>query len=205
MKEINTVEEIIKNNCSLEKYYREDTEKLGWEYTDVLYSFMGVYVIGLNVFYKKNFECSGLIIRPIPRNNNRQRAYSYEFIKNHYCEYHKLNELDEMKEFIKVYQTIGNIIPIWPGGNVHRGQSQCYDIPDIYFNKEKIKQYSDSFFYTFFKDNNFLDEIKKGKYSKTKVEDFLEFKEDEYKDFLKHIVNIIQNRNKLINKYLKRK
>lgn len=169
MTEISSVEEILKSKVSLEKHFQKKTDKLGWDYTDVLYSFLGVYTIGLNVFNKQNFECTGIIIRPKPRENNRQQAYNYEFISAHYNQLNKdLNGLKEMKEFIEVYQTIGNIIPIWPGGNVHRGQNQCYDIPDIYFNKKTIKKYSEKFFNTFVKDNNFLDDIIEGPYSKKK-------------------------------------
>lgn len=92
--------------------------------------------------------CTGLIIRPKPRENNRQQAYNYEFILAHYNQLNKdLNKLKEMKEFIEVYQTIGNIIPMWPEGNVHRGQNQCYDIQDIYFNKETTKNILKIFLY----------------------------------------------------------
>lgn len=205
MNEISSVEEILISKVSLEKHFRKKTNKLGWDYTDVLYSFLGVYTIGLNVFNEQDFECKGIIIRPKPRENKRKQAYNYEFILANYNKLNKdLNELEEMKEFIKVYQTIGNVIPIWPGGNVHRGQYQCYDIPDIYFNDEIIKKYSKNFFDTFVKDNNFLDDIMNGPYSQKKVGDFLVFKESGYKKFLTHIVKIIKKRNQLVEKYLEK-
>lgn len=44
-----------------------------------------------------------------------------------------------LQKLIDKYETIGNVIPVWPGANVHRGQFGCYDCPDIYFNDEKSK------------------------------------------------------------------
>lgn len=37
----------------VEKKFEKETKKLGWEYTDVLYSFLGIYVIGLYAFDKE--------------------------------------------------------------------------------------------------------------------------------------------------------
>lgn len=202
MYEISTLEEMINKNFSLEKYHKKNTDKLKWGYTDVLYSFRGVYIIGVNVFHKDKVECCGLQIKPKTRTNNRQLAYSKEFITNHYCDFDKLNELTELSEFIKVYSKLGNIIPIWPGGNEHRGKSQCYDIPDVYFNKDGINGYSDNFINTFLKyENVYLNKVINGKYSNVKIEEFLKFKELEYTDFLKHIVKVINERSALIEKW----
>ncbi|WP_346866664.1 MULTISPECIES: hypothetical protein [unclassified Clostridium] len=206
MEEINLVEKMIHKKFSLEQYHKEYADKLEWGYTDVLYSFLGVYVIGVNVFHKDKVECCGLQIKPKIRTNNRQLAYSYKFIKEHYCDYDKLNELAELNEFIEVYFKVGNIIPIWPGGNEHRGKSQCYDIPDIYFNKDEIKEYSNNFFNTFLKYKNFyLNDFINNKYSNIKIEDFLKFNELEYTDFLRHIVEVINKRSELIEKWVKEK
>lgn len=38
----------------VEKKLEKETKILGWEYTDVLYSFLGVYVVGLYAFDKEN-------------------------------------------------------------------------------------------------------------------------------------------------------
>ncbi len=200
---------MINNTINLEKKYKGITDKLGWQYTDVLYSFLGIYVLGLYVFYNDNtkenvrykFEKQGSIIKPTQTQNNRQLAYSRKFIKEEYEQYKKLNELEELKNFISVYQSIGNIIPTWPGGNSHRGQNKCYDIPDVYFNKEKIKKYTNNFFEVLCENKNFyLDKVLHSKYEK--IEDILSFNEDEYKTFLKYIINVIEEREKLINEWL---
>lgn len=207
MEKINTVDEMIKMNLSLEQYHKTCTDYLEWRYTDVLYSFLGVYVLGVNVFYKDKVECRGKQIKPLHNKegtNKRQLAYSINFIKKSYYEYEKLNELPKLKEFINVYFEIGNVIPIWPGGNEHRGKSQCYDIPDVYFNKDEIKEYSNNFFNTFLKNKNFfLDEVLNGKYSNIKVEEYLGFDESKYKEFLGHIVDVINTRSKLIEGWKK--
>lgn len=203
MEDISTVKEMMHKRLSLEQNYKKYTDKLKWGYTDVLYSFLGVYVIGLNVFYKDKVECCGLQIKPKKRTNNRQIAYSYKFIEKHYCDYDKLNKLTELSEFIKVYFKVGNIIPVWPGGNEHRGKSQCYDIPDVYFNKDNIKEYSNNFFNTYLMyKNSYLNEVINDKLSNIKIEDFLNFNESEYKDFLKHIVTIINKRSELIERWV---
>ena len=41
------VNEFVKKKKNVEKDFKNKTELLGWEYTDVLYSFLGIYVIGL--------------------------------------------------------------------------------------------------------------------------------------------------------------
>lgn len=198
-----TVNDMMNLPFSIEKYHEESTRDLIWGYTDVLYSFLGIYVIGLKTFYKNDFECSGVQIKPKRReNNNRQIAYSNTFIKRNYSSYDKLNNLDELTKFIEVYSNIGNIIPIWPGGNEHRGKSQCYDIPDIYFNGDNIKGYSDNFFNTYLKYKNvYLIEVLESRY--TKIEEIIGFNEEEYKEFLKYIVDVINNRTVSIKDWLK--
>lgn len=196
------VGKVIHTKFTLEKDYCNITSKLNWIYTDVLYSFQGVYVIGLNVFHKENFECHGTQIKPKTHANNRQVAYSHKYIKENYRDFDKLNELPELLNFINVYSDLGNIIPIWPGGNSHRGMSQCYDIPDIYFNKKEIKDYASYFYNEFLSDkNSFLDDVLSGEFSKFETKDFLEFDKKDYIKFLNHIVEIIKMRNEQLKKY----
>jgi hypothetical protein len=202
MRELSTVEEVINSNVSLEKEFSNTANNLGWKYTDVLYSFLGIYTIGLLAFYPCRFECKGLIIQP-KIEGTRQRTYSYNYIKDNYKDYEMLNDLKEMGDFIKVSQKMGNLIPIWPGGNAHKGQSHCYDIPDIYFSKEKIKDYADNFYNTFYNNSHFLNDVLNGLYSKKRVEDFLEFDESHYKDFLIHIIDVINRRDVCISNLLK--
>lgn len=47
---------------------------------------------------------------------------------------------EDVKKFANVYTNIGNVIPIWPGGNSFKGTvnidgSYIYDIPDIFLKK----------------------------------------------------------------------
>ncbi|WP_350343974.1 hypothetical protein PRVXT_000339 [Proteinivorax tanatarense] len=200
------VNKIIRNkNLSLEQHHKEQIGKLKWEYADVLYSFRGVYTLGINVYYKDKVECCGLTIRPKKRTNDYQRVYSAKFIKENYSDFSELNNLGKLEDFIKVYNEIGNIIPIWPGGNMHKGMSQCYDIPDIYFNKSTIKRYSLHFFNSFKYKNSFLEEVLQGKYSKIETKGYLNFDKEEYKSFLVHIIKVIRYRTDCIEKWLKRK
>lgn len=129
------VKDIFEKGISIESKYEKEIKTLKWDYADVLFSFRGIYVIGLSIYYKNNFEWRGKILKPInPKPSNPdQQAYSRIFLKANYEKYGVLNELKELKEFIRVYNSIGNLIPIWPGGNIHRGQNKCYDIPSIYF------------------------------------------------------------------------
>jgi len=63
-----TVKEILewKNNKkekSLEEMFLDEKEKLEWDVTDTLYSFLGIYVIGLRSYYPPKFRCTTFQIR----------------------------------------------------------------------------------------------------------------------------------------------
>lgn len=200
MKNESSVDIVMNTKFTLEKDYSKITNDLNWTYTDVLYSFQGVYVIGLNVFYKEEFECYGTQIKPKEHENKRQLVYSHKYIKSHFHHFDELNKLPELIKFIEVYSDLGNIIPIWPGGNSHRGMSRCYDIPDIYFNKKEIKDYARYFYNDFLGDKNiFLDDVLNGEFSNYKVEDFLGFSKEDYIKFLNHIARIIRMRSTHLN------
>lgn len=173
MNEIISVDKILNSKVSLEKDYRKETHKLGWgNYTDVLYSFLGVFVVGLKVYCgSKEYANLKEILAKEIQISVHQIEYSWNFVTTfvkHYSEKDKdnkikiavdeLKNLKEMKEFINVYSSIGNVYPIWPGGNEHKGTGTngCYDIPDIYFNKEDIRNYSKHFFNAFCT-NNFME------------------------------------------------
>lgn len=218
MNEISSVKEILNSKVSLEKDYREKTNKLGWKWTDVLYSFLGVFVVGLKIYCGEN-ECANLlkILAKEQQINSRQKEYSWEFI-NAFVKYYsdevedeenkikiavdELKNLKEIKKFINVYSSIGNVLPIWPGGNEHRGKNGCYDIPDIYFNNADIHNYSEHFFNTFCT-NNFMERIRYGKYYTLTCESMLNFDREEYRNFLIHIHDTICEREEKINIILK--
>ncbi|WML33311.1 hypothetical protein [Clostridium sp. OS1-26] len=217
MNEIISIDKILYSKVSLEKDYREETNKLGWgDYTDVLYSFLGVFVVGLKVYCGSN-EYANLkkILDKEIQINGHQREYSWNFIRTfvkHYSEQDKdnkikiavdeLKNLKEMKEFINVYNSIGNVFPIWPGGNIHRGTNGCYDIPDIYFNKGDIRNYSEHFFNTFCT-SNFMEKIIDGDYCTFTPNSILNFDREEYRKFLIHIHDTICEREEKINITLK--
>lgn len=124
-----------KKEPPVEKQHRGLTDRLKWERTDVLYSFPGIYTIGLLAFHSREFYLvdGGSQIRPY--SSPKQLAYSRKFLRENYLKYGDLNELAELKEFLKRYGRIGNVCPIWPGGNTDRGFSGVYDLPEFYFRK----------------------------------------------------------------------
>lgn len=216
MKEL-TIPEILYNNITMvETEHKKTTDRLGWKWSDVLYSFLGVYVVGLKIYCSENE--SGNLKKIWSKEYSigiHQHEYSRKFILefvNYYSAKDKdnkikndINELKELKEindFISVYSSIGNVFPIWPGGNEHRGKNGCYDIPDIYFNKEGIHNYSEHFFNTFCT-NNFMENIRYGKYSTLTRESMLKFNREEYKNFLIYIHDTICEREEKINMLLK--
>lgn len=196
-----TVEEIIewkknKKEKSLEEKFFNEKEKLGWDETDTLYSFLGIYVIGLRAFYPNNFPRTNFQIRTDTGSN----AYSKIYIFNNYKEFVDLNELEELKNFIKNYLSIGNLIPIWPGGNMHKGMSQCFDIPEIYFIKHK--KITDALIQIY--KNSYMENIVENK-KQIELTKILKMNKEEYKEFLEYIVDTIQNRNNEIMDVLEQK
>ena len=75
--------------------------------TDTLYSFLGIYVIGLYIFYPDMFICKNIEIKAGAR-----RAYSNNYVNKNYRQFYELNDLPELKNFISNYKKIGNVIPI---------------------------------------------------------------------------------------------
>lgn len=196
-----TVEEIIewkknKKEESLEEKFFNEKEKLEGDETDTLYSFLGIYVIGLKAYYPNKFSRTNFQIRTYKGSN----AYSKIYIFNNYKEFVDLNELEELKSFIKNYLTIGNLIPIWPGGNMHKGLSQCFDIPEIYFIKHK--KFTDALVQVY--KNAYMENIIKNK-EQIKFPNILEMNKETYKEFLKYIVYTIEYRNNKIMNVLKQK
>ncbi len=195
-----TVEEFIewkknRKEKSLEEKFFNEKKELEWNETDTLYSFLGIYVIGLRACYPNKFTRTNFQIRTDKGSN----AYSKK-IFNNYKEFVDLNELEELKNFIKNYLTIGNLIPIWPGGNMHKGMSQCFDIPEIYFIKHK--KITDAFFQVY--KNAYMENIIENK-EQIKFPNILEMNKEIYKEFLKHIVYKIEYRNNKIMDVLEQK
>ena len=125
-----------KNAKSVEQINATLLKPLKWEYTDVLYSFLGVYALGVYIYNKSLFETNEYIIF---KKGTTQRLYSLNFLKkiqidNNY----NLDSLNnDMLPFIEKYFLCGNVYPTWPGGNTHKGinTNGCFDIPELYFAK----------------------------------------------------------------------
>lgn len=173
---------------TVEQVNKSNIDDLQWRRVDVLYSFLGVYSIGVYVKYYDKFECPSTVIRV---KNQKQRLYSNEYLKEHYNEFPNVNDLEGIKKLLDNYFSIGNIIPIWPGGNVDKGYSGCYDLPELYFNKYQkwfnilIDMY----------DNSKLDILMDKEYS-IETTKFLEWvvKDNNYENYLEHVNKVISER-----------
>ena len=121
-------------------------------------SYLGLTVVNNNRFeelFKEEKE---------RQNNNKLCRYSTNFL--HKCSndeaFIRLNESPELVNFIKLYFSIGNVIPIWPGGNEVRGKMGIYDIPELFFNKyrtwtlELIRQYQNAYIDSVLNNDMFL-------------------------------------------------
>lgn len=102
------------------------------------------------------------------------------------------------------YYSIGNIIPIWPGGNENRGKFGCYDLPEFYFSSDIIKPWKNFLLDKY--DINLAPEIDCEKICSFNFENgiikFLdELNIELYKSYLVHITEIIQKRSDYFNQY----
>ncbi len=180
----------------------EDNE-IKWCYTDVLYSFKSMYLLGIKAYYPELVEVCGMTLRPASRNSNRAMAYSGEFLLSCVDRCGDLNDNVMLQKLIDKYETIGNVIPVWPGANVHRGQFGCYDCPDIYFNDEKIKAHAIWFFSQ--SDNNYVlgnEYIINGEYEGIDVLSLSNIQNTEYEKYILHALKIISDRNEKLQREL---
>jgi len=123
------------DGLSVEKKNKEATNKLEWrEGTDVLYSFLLTYKLGLEIINEKRVaEIKKEMIREkgINRLNTNSPVFLYRCSKDQ--AFLELNKSEEYREFVGLYFSLGNVIPIWPGGNEARGKKGIYDIPEVFF------------------------------------------------------------------------
>jgi hypothetical protein len=217
-----TVEQILEWKCkcktpdnewsnSVEEFQKQYTTLCGGEdVTDVLYSFLGIYAIGVWVFNHKElnsdiFKIDKIRIRVKNENNEYQYLCSKNFLLK--IQTNKINNIDVSKlnicidPYAKLYFKAGNLIPMWPGGNTKKGnQNNGYmDIPELFF-----KKYYKWFILLMKDDHAFLEDINKFMIEKEKhlvsFTDFIEYvgSENNYKEYIKHIVNVIDKRTKNI-------
>lgn len=128
------------SHYSVEKENAGNCAKLGWKQsTDVLYSFLLPYLLGLQIVNGTRFlEIKEQVKdnRKLDRLNNNSPILIYECSKDD--TFKDFNERVEWTEFINLYFSIGNVIPIWPGGNEARGKAGIYDIPELFFAEHKV-------------------------------------------------------------------
>ncbi|MCW1037543.1 hypothetical protein [Streptococcus anginosus] len=143
---------------------------------------------------------NGTILYPIinKKLNSKQRLYSGTYLLEHFEEFKELNNLKELRDFIHIYESLGNLIPVWPGANSHRGVFGVYDLADLYFYDSKIEELGRLYYKNFHSENSVYS-ISRFCFEKSntpyKLQDFLSMNREEYKRFLKHIVEVIKNRN----------
>ena len=202
------VREMLNRKVSVEKLNESSTNELWgediqdfegnvtkWCYTDVLYSFKSMYLLGIKSFYPDLVDVCGMTLRPAKRTSNKALAYSEDFILSCGDRCGNLNDYEKLQAFIDCYETIGNVIPVWPGANVHRGQFGCYDCPDIYFNDQKISKLADAFFGEKAESNMFGEKsIIAGRYKKITVHDLVNMNRTDYVRYISHALNVIKFR-----------
>lgn len=120
---------------SIESKHKVITDYLEWTHTDVLYSFLGIYALGVYAYNdKKLFKVTKYLIKDIKTDVN---IYNLKYLsKIQSDKLYKLTELNQViKPFIERYSKLGNVSPMWPGGNTARGNGSngCFDIPELYF------------------------------------------------------------------------
>lgn len=197
---LQSVEEFFQKRETVEKYNENKIIKLKWECPDVLFSFRGIYAIGVFIYYRQLFvdNVRTDIIVKDEKGSTRQRLYSDKFLSENYPQFSDVNDLPEIKEFLELYYDIGNIIPTWPGANVNRGMAHCYDIPNVYYKRHaKFTELVYGKFYS----NAFIAEILENDKYDT-VEKLLKLQPNQYVEFLEYIVSVITNRNKQLQDIL---
>lgn len=200
---VQSVEDFFQKRQSVEKYNEDKINKLKWECPDVLFSFRGVYAIGVFIHYRQLFveNVRTDIIVKDETGVTRQHLYSDKFLSENYPQFSDVNNLLEIKEFLEHYYDIGNIIPTWPGANVNRGMAHCYDIPNIYYKRHaKFTELIYDKIYS----NAFIDEIIENDEYDT-VEKLLKLDPNQYVKFLKYIVKIIKKRNRQLQNILQKR
>lgn len=199
--ELQSVEEFFNIQKSVESYNNNKIRKLKWECADVLFSFRGIYAIGVFVNYRKWFaeEVKTDIVVKDKNGGTRQLLYSDKYLRKNCSKFSDVNNLSGIKKFLQHYYDIGNVIPTWPGANVNRGMAHCYDIPNVYYKRHaKFTRLVYGLIYK----NAYIEEIlNHDKYDT--VEKLLNLQTDGYVEFLEYIVGVIIKRNRQLQDILR--
>lgn len=197
---LHSVKDFFQKKETVETFHEDKTKKLKWECLDVLFSFRGIYAIGVFVYYRKRFadDVNTDIMVKVENGAMRQRLYSDKYLRENYQEFGDVNSLPGIKKFLEHYYDIGNVIPTWPGANVNRGMAHCYDVPNVYY--KRYAQFTELVYGSIYK-NAFMKEILENDKYDT-VENLLKLKPDQYVEFLEYIIGVISNRNKQLQDIL---
>lgn len=221
--------EIAKNKwpISVEEYNRNSIKRLGWDgtdeltETDTLYSIMSIYAIGIWVFnQEKCLEVNQLMKKiyiKIPRGDKTKKGKGKYSSSRVLCSVNLLTELIKqegefkefgidlkplnkiVKRFVDVYFDLGNTIPMWPSGNLAKGnQNNGYmDIPELYF-------YRHEHWFNILKREYPQAHVEKLDVDNKKFESLFAFLESvktpqKFESFIDYIVDVINYRTKLLN------
>ena len=193
----------------METWFKPETSALTWGKTvDVMYSFKSIYALGVWAynFSSGNFEIKNNKLRYRPEDcllwNGDLLLRIQDYDK--YGLAQKLNNNEDMKYFARHYFSLGNLMPIWPGGNVPKGNqnNSFFDLPELYFQHHKtwfnvIKNGFDNVFF----DDLFTDV---GAVYDKGLEAFVNSinSEENYNKFLHHVVTVTRTREERIKKWM---
>ncbi|MHB8130444.1 MAG: hypothetical protein ACYDEX_15750 [Mobilitalea sp.] len=206
--------DINRKNCSIsiEKHNYDYTEKCGgYDMTDVLFSFLGIYAIGVWVFNKNIdglFKIEKNKIKTLEEENSnchKQILCSKKFLlrlQNEKVNKISIDDLNKCLEgFADKYFNVGNLVPMWPGGNNLKGNQNngFMDIPELFYRKysywyEKLNEHPQAWL----KEMN--ERVKNNRFDS--LESFLLSIDspEKYVEYINNAVMIIEDRtNKIIN------
>lgn len=196
---------------SIEDYYEDYTRACGGKKrTDVLFSFLGIYAIGVWVYNKDNEGVFKREANKIKVSEKKNGMYSQILCSKFFLlrlQEERIAGIDVsylnkcVEEFASLYFSVGNLIPIWPGGNTLKGNQNngFMDIAELFFYR-----YYDWYQILERTENAYLQEITKYIENNQKhlesLETFLDSIDsvEKYEKYVEHIVQVIKQRAKRI-------
>lgn len=200
---------------AVEKTHKDNIKKLHWgDFVDVLYSFVGIISLGLYIKNKGKYDIwnNGKIAYRIkPKGQKVQQLGTINnlnrLLDDNDSEMLELLNNEYIIEFAKVYDSVGNLIPIWPGGNEFKGKAiingkYAYDIPNIFFKEYGVmqKMYLEKVLNISVKDAALERFLSNKSVLIESVEQIQAFDENEYYSFIKMIVEEIKTRSEELKK-----
>ena len=172
---------------SVEKHNKDFTDLLKWDRTDTLYSFQKIYQIGLQLpKFKEQYSEARKTIKGRVDDRTTQ---------SNLCKLMgSINEEIEKTGFLSVYFNLGNVIPIWPGGNQDKGAG--YDFPETYFNDDKNRYWTEKLLEKY--PNACMDDVLNNRIDVG----LITTDSDAYFDYLRKRKYIIEKRTKTLNALL---